>query len=580
LGQIASRGQQQTSINDKALRRLATASMINAADLQDVPLFAKLSEAMLRRIAARSADIRLDPGEWFSQEGDIPSFWVLLEGEAEAMKFSSGQQHRATTFDCGEYFGEVPLLLGSRTFVGMRALTASRLLRLDDRDFHALVSESAELAAELAQTLVRRVAYINEHSGTTNDVQATVIGGRHDIASHRIRDFLARNHIAYTSLDPEANVDSAYIPAQVRKAGTFPVVLLTDGRRLEAPTSRDLATALGLATNASGGTYDVVIIGGGPAGLSSAVYGGSEGLRTLLVEREATGGQAGTSTRIENYLGFPGGVTGDDLATRALAQAERFGTEILVTRNVKRIESQPTEHTVILEDGERIATRAVIVATGVSWRRLEISGADRLAGRGVFYGAARTEALTTRGQDVFLIGGGNSAGQAALHFSNYAANVTLLVRGERLEASMSHYLIEQLRTPSNISVETQTRAVALGGQTDLASITTQIDNGIPRTRRADALFAFIGADAHTSWLPIEMERDSRGYILTGHDLLRWPLLTRLPHAFESSIPGIFAVGDVRSGSVKRVASGVGEGSAVISFVHQHLEDLVRTTAFA
>jgi thioredoxin reductase (NADPH) len=535
--------------------------MISAADLHGIPLFTKLSNDMLLKIAERSADIRPDAGEWFTQEGDIPYFWVLLDGEVEATKFSNGQQHRATTFDRGEYFGEVPLMLGSTSFVGMRALTASRLLRLDDRDFHSLVLGSPELAAELAQTLVRRVAYIYDHSGTTNDAQATVIGQRHDRAAHRVRDFLARNHIAYASLEPEAGTDAA------------PNVMLADGRCLENPSLRELASILGLGTRASGGVYDVVIVGGGPAGLSAAVYGGSEGLRTLLVEREATGGQAGTSTRIENYLGFPGGVSGDDLASRALAQAKRFGTEILVTRDVKSIESETSEHIVVLEDGERIRTRAVIVATGVTWRKLAIPGADRLTGCGVFYGAARTEALTTRGQNVFLIGGGNSAGQAALHFSNYAASVTLLVRGDTLEASMSHYLVEQVRTRSNIFIETQTRAIDLGGLADLETITTQSNGGEPRTRHADALFSFIGADAHTAWLPVTTERDDRGYILTGHELQTWPLANRGPHALESSIPGIFAVGDVRSGSIKRVASGVGEGSSVVSFVHQHLADL-------
>jgi thioredoxin reductase (NADPH) len=547
--------------------------MISAADLHGIPLFAKLPDDMLLRIAERSADIRPDAGEWFTQEGDIPYFWVLLDGEVEATKFAGGKQHQATTFDRGEYFGEVPLMLGSTSFVGMRALTESRLLRLDDREFHSLVSCSPEIAAELAQTLVRRVAYINEHSGTTNDVQATVIAERHDREAHRVRDFLARNHIAYAALDLDAATDAPYLPAHVCDTKVFPLVLLADGRRLEAPTLRDLASILGLATKASGGVYDVVIIGAGPAGLASAVSGGSEGLRTLLVEREATGGQAGTSTRIENYLGFPGGVSGDDLASRARAQAERFGTEILVTRDVQRIEPGDSEHVVVLEDGERISTRTVIVATGVTWRKLDIRGADRLLGRGVFYGAARTEALNTRGQDVFLIGGGNSAGQAALHFSNYAANVTLLVRGETLEASMSHYLIAQLSTRCNIVVETQTRAVALGGETDLTSITTQTQGGEPRTRPADALFAFIGADAYTSWLPPSMERDDHGYILTGHDLQTWPVPARPPRALESSIPGIFAVGDIRSGSIKRVASGVGEGSSVMSFVHQHLAEL-------
>ena len=316
--------------------------------------------------------------------------------------------------------------------------------------------------------------------------------------------------------------------------------------------------------------YDVAIIGGGPAGLAAAVYGGSEGLRTIMIEREAPGGQAGTSSRIENYLGFPAGVSGDDLANRALQQAKRFGTEILVTRNVIGIESADGCHTIALDGGDRMEARAIVIATGVSWRKLDADGAADLIGRGVYYGAAQTEALGTRGKDVYLIGGGNSAGQAAMFFANYARSVTLLVRGSSLEKSMSFYLIRQLHTKHNISVETGTTVLAVSGTAHIESITTRIEaTGETQTRPADALFAFIGADAETAWIPEVLDRDARGYLKTGHDLANWTL-ARPPFLLETSVPGIFAAGDVRSTSVKRVASSVGEGSMVISFIHQYL----------
>jgi len=302
------------------------------------------------------------------------------------------------------------------------------------------------------------------------------------------------------------------------------------------------------------------------------VYGASEGLRTLVVEREAPGGQAGTSARIENYLGFPGGVSGDELASRALQQARRLGAEILVTRSVERID--PTTRELFLDGAETIRARTVILATGVGWRRLAVEGFDRLIGKGVYYGAARSEAETTNGLDIYLIGAGNSAGQAALHFANYARTVTLVVRGSSLEKTMSQYLIEQLRGKSNIAVKLQSEVQAIHGETSLTAIDIreQASNSL---RRYDCggLFVFIGADADTNWLPGAIARNSRGYVLTGSDVLKngsWSH-SRDPYLLESSVPGIFACGDVRLSPIKRVASAVGEGSMAIAFVHQYLQ---------
>jgi thioredoxin reductase (NADPH) len=337
------------------------------------------------------------------------------------------------------------------------------------------------------------------------------------------------------------------------------------------PQVRDLANRLGLQTSPRSDEYDVAIIGGGPAGLAAAVYGASEGLRTIIVEREAPGGQAGTSSRIENYLGFPSGVSGDELANRALQQAKRLGAEILVTRSVSRVD--PITREVFLDGGEVLRARTLILATGVSWRRLDIDGLDRLIGKGVYYGAARSEASATHGQDIHLVGAGNSAGQAALHFANHARKVTLVVRGDNLEKSMSHYLIEQLRSKSNIAVQPRAEVAAVHGDKNLTALDVRdIASNAVQRHECGGLFIFIGADAETEWLPANIARDKRGYVLTGDDLKKagsWSH-SRDPYLLETSVPGVFACGDVRLSPVKRVASAVGEGSMAIAFVHQYL----------
>jgi thioredoxin reductase (NADPH) len=410
----------------------------------------------------------------------------------------------------------------------------------------------------------------------------TIIGHRYDLACHALRDFLARNHVAfrwYGPRDPEARAGLAATP---QPDEIYPVVIFPDGARLVTPSFRDVAEHLGLQTAPSRREYDVAIIGAGPAGLAAAVYGASEGLCTILIERQAPGGQAGTSSRIENYLGFPTGVAGDELAARALRQAKRFGAEILVARGATGIDTATRDatHAILLEDGERLQTRSIVIATGVSWRELDLPNAPTLVGRGLYYGAARTEAPNTRGLDIFMIGGGNSAGQAAMFFANYARTVTLIVRGPSLERSMSQYLIDQLATRPNIRVESRSQVVALEGTDRLDAIVIE-NRATGRRRRevTEALFVFIGADAQTAWLPQAVIRDGRDFLCTGRDVMdlvagqrgSWPL-SRDPYLLETSVPGVFAVGDVRHGSVKRVASGVGEGSMAIAFVHQYLAD--------
>jgi len=406
--------------------------------------------------------------------------------------------------------------------------------------------------------------------------RVTLVGHRWDDACGKLRQFLARNQISHEWLTPDAPDFDTHWPGTRPADADFPVLKLADGTLLSRPAPRDLARHLGLQTSPRLAEYDTLVIGGGPAGMAAAVYGASEGLRTLVVEREAPGGQAGTSSRIENYLGFPSGVSGDELASRALKQAGRLGAEILVTRSVARID--PKARQIHFDGGDVVQARTVILATGVNWRRLAIEGFDRLTGKGIYYGAARSEASATHGLDVHLIGAGNSAGQAAMYFANHARTVTLVVRGDSLAKSMSRYLIDQLGLKSNVKVELRSEVVAAHGDTHLTAIDIRgADSAKVRRQDCGGLFIFIGADAETAWLPAEIARDARGYVLTGDDVVkagRWTH-SRDPFLLESSVPGVFACGDVRLSPVKRVASAVGEGSMAIAFVHKYLQQDAR-----
>jgi thioredoxin reductase (NADPH) len=347
------------------------------------------------------------------------------------------------------------------------------------------------------------------------------------------------------------------------------------------PQLRRVAELLGLRTEAAVAEYDVVIVGAGPSGLAAAVYGASEGLNAIVIEREAPGGQAGTSSRIENYLGFPSGVSGGELAGRALKQALRLGAEIVVTRTIERIDAATRQ--VHLDGGDVLRARTIILACGVAWRQLSIEGFDRLVGKGISYGAARSEAPNTHGLDIHIIGAGNSAGQAAIFFSNHARTVTIVCRSEGLEKGMSRYLIDQLAARSNIQVMTRTEVAAAHGDASLDAIEVR-NNETEETTRLDSsgLFVFIGADAETAWLPPEIKLDRRGFVLTGSEVAAaggWDL-DRDPYLLETSVPGIFACGDVRSGPVKRVASAVGEGSMAIAFVHQYLREAASESSTA
>jgi thioredoxin reductase (NADPH) len=399
-----------------------------------------------------------------------------------------------------------------------------------------------------------------------------VIGDRWSRPSHEIRDFLARNQVPYRFQDVETLTPPRPEP------GELPLVVLEGGESLRAPTVAELADRVGLTTHARAPFYDLAIVGAGPAGLAAAVYGGSEGLRTVLVEREAPGGQAGTSSRIENYLGFPSGLSGSDLARRAVTQAKRFEVEILAPQEVTALRVEGPYKHLRLGDGAEIACHALMLATGVSWRRLPAENADELTGRGLFYGAAISEAVSCRDEEVYTVGAGNSAGQAALYFSQYARRVTMLVRGS-LEAKTSHYLVDRLRATPNIEIRTPIEVKACHGSERLEGLTLQhCETGDTENVEARYLFAFIGASPRTQWLEGVIALDPQGFIFTGPDLdreahlARWPF-ERPPHLLEASVPGIFAAGDVRHQSVKRVASAVGEGSVAVHFIHRYLASL-------
>jgi thioredoxin reductase (NADPH) len=569
--------------------------MITGELLTRIPLFAGLPQSERESLAARAADVRLRAGEWLLMEGQAPAFFALLEGELAVFKSVTGRDTRIHTHEPGAYFGEVPLLLGAPSISSVQATSPSRVVRFDANDFHELVSHCRVLNGQIMKTMAERVEYLQRIAVDEAPVTATLIGDRADPASHELRDFLARNRVACSWLSADDPDLEARIHAIVPGAkGTqvtgldlskLPVVVLADGRVLVAPSSREVAGCVGLQVEPAHDEYDVIVIGGGPAGLASAVYGASEGLRTLLVEREACGGQAGTSSRIENYLGFPAGLSGDELSGRARQQATRFGAELLVTRWTDSLdlacESGASSHVVTLDGGKVVSTRALVLATGVEWRRLDIPGIDRFAGHGVFYGAALTEAQNLRGGRVYLVGGGNSAGQAALLFSAYAESVTMLVRGPSLAASMSQYLIEQLSTKDNVTIETRAEITRVHGGDRLEGIDVNRAGSEKTDRRpTDALFVFIGAHAATEWLPRSIIRDKWSYVCTGRDVMdlvqeqgadKWPL-GRDPYLLETSAPGVFAAGDVRHGSIKRVASAVGEGSMAIAFIHQYLAE--------
>ncbi|HEY0757917.1 MAG TPA: FAD-dependent oxidoreductase [Acidisarcina sp.] len=538
--------------------------MITAHELKAYPLFACLSDEWQQKIADSAAELSVPAGEWIVREGETPSFFVLLKGSLTCEKDYGGTNTVRAVYSPGDFYGEIPILLDSAAIASLRATEPSRLLRLDRVQFKDMIASSPRCNEIVVEVMTRRLKMIHDHMQVNDSLRVRVVGSQYSSECRDIRDFLSQNHIAYRW----SGHDEAASPEIADNCGE-PFVVVDQSKVVGCPlTVRKVAEALGIQTVPSKTTYDVVIVGGGPAGLAAAVNGASEGLQVLLVEKKAVGGQAACSSRIENYPGFPTGISGDDLGARAFKQAVHFGAEIVMTREVQNITILPQSYCVEIDGGCQVHTRTVLLATGVQWRKLAVPGLTELIGRGVLYGAARTEAHTVVGKNVFIIGAGNSAGQAAMFFSGYAASVTLLVRGSNIANSMSHYLIDQLQNRTNIYVETNTELVSAGGSTHLESIRT-LAEGEVTVRAADALFVMIGACASSCWMPKDLQRDTHGFVYTGRDVAARPGV-RLPFSLETSLPGIFCAGDIRHDSIKRVSSGMGEGSMAVSFIHQYL----------
>ena len=550
--------------------------MVTADEIGRFAVFADLEPAELERLARVVGDITLVAGEFAVHEGDGRALFGVLSGRLEVLQRVDGVEGVIGERKPGDIFGEMAIAFGMLHPAGFRAVETTRVFRLELDDFQALAAAAPQVGERVGAAALNRLAGprgLQARASAPAPFQAIVLGHRRDTACVELRQFLDRNQIRFRWLQPDVPADAEQWPGVLPSESDMPALRVVNGKTVLRPQLRRVAELLDVPTEAAAADYDAVIVGAGPAGLAAAVYGASEGLQTIVVEQHAPGGQAGTSSRIENYLGFPSGVSGDELSSRALQQARRLGAEILVTRSIKRIDA--ATHEVHLDGGDVIRARAIILACGVAWRHLAIEGFDRLAGKGIFYGAARSEAPNTHGLDVHIIGAGNSAGQAAMFFSTHARTVTILCRGETLDKSMSRYLVDQLGTRDNVRALTRTEVVAAHGDTSLEEIDLR-DAATGETSRvaSGGLFVFIGADAETGWLPPEIALDAKGYVLTGPDVRaagRWQL-DRDPYLLETSVPGIFACGDVRFSPVKRVAAAVGEGSMAIAFVHQYLRE--------
>jgi len=550
--------------------------VVTPEEIGRIGLFAGLDEAQRQQLSRAVADVSLVAGEYAADEGSERALFAVLEGRIEPVRLVDGIERVLGVRHPGEIFGEVPIQLGTVFPVGFRAAEPSRVMKLEPRDYHAIAAVAPDVGLEVGRLAAHRMSGPRGLQGIADPPppRAVVMGHRHDPDCAELRRFLDRNNVSFSWVTPDDDGAQDAWEGGLPQEADLPAFRLLDGKTVVRPQLRRVAELLDLGTEPLAAEYDAVIVGAGPAGLAAAVYGASEGLKTVVVEREAPGGQAGTSSRIENYLGFPSGVSGAELASRALQQARRLGAEILVTRSLERLDVATRQ--LRLDGGDVLRAKTIILACGVSWRALSVDGLDRLEGKGISYGAARSEAPNTHGLDIHIIGAGNSAGQAALFFSTYARSVTILCRGDRLEKSMSRYLVDQLAARPNIEAKLGAELAAVHGESALEAIDIR-DAASSEITRVDSggMFIFIGADAKTSWLPIQIALDQRGFVLTGPQMQasgNWTL-DRDPYLLETSVPGIFACGDVRYGPVKRVAAAVGEGSMSIAFVHQYLRDI-------
>jgi thioredoxin reductase (NADPH) len=535
--------------------------------------FPRLTDDQIRRLEPYGSPEHYQAGEFLFKEGDGDfGLFVIRQGSVRIIEHSSGEEKLVTVHQPGEFTGDVDTLSGQASLVAAVAETDCDVLHLEAGALHEVINAHSDLSDLLLEAFLTRRSLLLE-AGFTG---LRVIGSRWSSDTFRIRDFLARNHIPFTWVDIENDERVSALLEQLKvSSADTPIILRGNGEVLRNPKNEALAEACGLATTAEKDVYDLVVVGAGPAGLAAAVYGASEGLQTLVLEANAPGGQASWSSKIENYLGFPTGLSGAELAERAVLQAEKFGAALL-TGQAERLTANGKLKTIVFNQDQEVTARCVVIATGASYRRLEVENVEAFEGSSVHYSATAVEAITCRDYDVAVVGGGNSAGQAAVFLARSARCVHLIVRGETLGDKMSRYLVDRIKNTENISLALNADIITLHGETGLEALTIRNrKDGSTTTIPAASLFVFIGADPHTTWLEGTLELDAKGFIKTGNTLSRfdpggWPI--RQPYLLETSLPGVFAAGDVRSDSIKRVASAVGEGSMAISFVHQVLAE--------
>ena len=539
--------------------------------------FPKLTEEQIRQLAryAGASTKTFHAGEALFRAGDRdPKFFVIKSGELEIIDVTGDQPKTIRVQGPGDFTGDVGHLTGSPKVVSAIARSDCEVYEMSEAELRKVLNQDPELSDLILQAFIARRQLMRESPEFTG---LRVIGSRYSRDTFRIRDFLAKNRVLFTWLDLEGDPAVKQVLQQfgVTEADT-PIVACAHCLVLRNPSNRELAEKIGIRRPLEHTVYDLAIVGSGPAGLAAAVYGASEGLNTIVLEHTAPGGQAGSSMRIENYLGFPTGITGSELADRAVLQADKFGANISVPTPVTKVSFDKTYSVLELVDGENVVAKCLLIATGAEYRRLEVEDCSRFEGAGVYYAATPNEAQMCRGSDVVLVGGGNSAGQAAVYLSQNVRKVFLLIRGDDLCKSMSSYLAHRIMNTPNIEILRCAEVLRMNGDRHLSSV--EILNkttGEKRTLATNALFSFIGATPRTDWLPSEIEKDEKHFVRTGIELgdSRHWTLKRQPFLLETSRPGVFAAGDVRSGSVKRVASAVGEGSMAVQFVHEYLKTM-------
>jgi thioredoxin reductase (NADPH) len=542
-------------------------------------IFPRLTDAQISRISPAGRRRSVQAGELLYEAGDQNTdFFVVISGGVELARPVAGVEQQIARLGPGQFTGEINMLSARRAWARCRVAADGSIIALDRDSLHSVVQRDPELSEILLRAFIlRRVELINQ---SNNDL--VLLGSRHSLGTQRLKEFLTRNAEPFTYHDVETEPGMQVMLDRLQIGiNEVPVVVCKEGHVLRNPSIEGLASALGLSPELDAKTVrDVVIVGGGPAGLGAAVYAASEGLDVLVLESTAPGGQAGTSSRIENYLGFPTGISGLALAGRALTQAEKFGAEVAIARSAVRFNCDQRPYRVHLSDGEVVQARTIVIATGARYRKLDVPALSRFEGAGIFYSATHLEGQSCKDEEIAVVGGGNSAGQAAVFLSGIASRVHVVVRGRSLADSMSRYLIQRIESSRNVEVRTRTRIESLEGEDRLDRVGWRhLETGAPETRPIRNLFVMTGADPNTTWLEGCVVLDAKNFVKTGADLepdelaeAGWPL-SRRPHLMETSIPGVFAVGDVRSASVKRVASAVGEGSICVQLIHKALQEL-------